>query len=513
MSLLRFRGIDCGCGSTIGGTCLIERAWRLLPGGWCVLLAAAVADPDRAIGRLDILTAGERATILREWNDTARISGEIAAVLMRHPAVAQAAVVAREEQGSRQLVGYVVPAADLVPAAEEMRAHVAACLPDYMVPSAYVVLERLPLTASGKLDRSALPAPEVTSVLRRAPCTPQEEVLCGLFAEVLGVERVGIDDNFFGLGGHSLLAMQLIGRIRSTLDTQIPIRRLFENPTVERLSRSIGVGYSQHSGFDALLPLRAAGNSRPLFCIHPEIGLSWSYSRLLQHIPPEHPIYGLQAGTFARPGNTPASIEEMAREYLHLIRSIQPVGPYNLLGWSFGGLVAHAIATQLQSEGQEIALLALVDSYPRNGAIAPLSSAIPDAPVRALRCNATEGELCSMLLDLQRAGHAPFMLKAKDLDVIRAVVSNNVRLVTTFPRRRFVGEALMFTAANIDAQPPVDSWRHFIAGRLVIHSIDCVHERMMDAWPASEIGRVLASEFGRQGHGHLRREGGQLGGL
>ena len=251
----------------------------------------------------------------------------------------------------------------IAPAA--LREHLRASLPDYMVPSAIIALDELPLTPNGKLDRRALPEPELAPThARRAPRTPQEEILCGLFAEVLGVERVGIDDNFFELGGHSLLAIRLISRIRSSMDAEISIRSLFEAPTVEALTKRLTRGRPALSDFEVLLPIRPAGSKLPLFCIHDAGGFSWPYSKLIRHIPPEHPIYGLQARNLTQRARRPRSIDEMAEDYLSFIRKIQPHGPYNLLGWSFGGLVAHAIATQLQSMGEEVALLALLDSYP-----------------------------------------------------------------------------------------------------------------------------------------------------
>src|SRR5262249_14015022 len=149
---------------------------------------------------------------------------------------------ARVGGGGWQLVGYVVMAAGGQADAAGLRAHVGARLPDYMVPSAIVVLERLPLTANGKLDRAALPAPQVRAGVVRLARNPREELLCALFAEVLGLERVGIEDDFFALGGHSLLATRLISRIRSSLDVEVSIRSLFEAPTVAGVVERLGDG-------------------------------------------------------------------------------------------------------------------------------------------------------------------------------------------------------------------------------------------------------------------------------
>ncbi|MFZ1883112.1 MAG: thioesterase domain-containing protein, partial [Rhodoplanes sp.] len=427
--------------------------------------------------------------------------GEIEAALLTHAGVLQAVVLVREDQpGKARLVGYVVAAAgaDAGVDAEALRAHLLRRLPDYMVPSAFVFVARFPLTANGKLDRGALPAPEAEAGrVYRGPRTPAEEILCSLFAEVLGVPRVGIDDNFFALGGHSLLATRLISRIRTTLDVELAIRVLFEAPTVEGLARRLDEGTPTRSDFDVLLPLRSRGSLRPLFCMHPAAGLSLPYSRLVSHIPSGHPIFGLQSHSFGQQGPLLDTVEEIAAEYLSIIRQVQPAGPYNLLGWSFGGLVAHAMATELQSQGEEVALLALLDSYPfnRETVLRERGEAVEKEVIFA---GAVDNPLRETLETLHRDGFLRAALKERDHRAIMDAFEHNARIMRAFVPRRFNGDVLLFVASAGEIRPPIDSWKPYVNGLIQVYPIDCTHDQMMDPLAAKEIGRVLAAELGEQ---------------
>lgn len=313
----------------------------------------------RADGSLDYVGRADHQVKIRGF----RIElGEIEAALVQHPQLEDAAVIVREDQpGDKRLAAYVIPSEETFDTAE-LRRYAAERLPDYMVPAAFVTMKELPLTPNGKLDRKALPAPDfAAAVTGRGPRTPQEEILCDLFMEVLHLPRVGIDDRFFDLGGHSLLAVQLMSRIREALGVELSIGNLFEAPTVAGLAERLEMGSSQ-SALDVLLPLRTSGDKPPLFCVHPAGGLSWCYAGLMTNIGTDYPIYGLQARGIGQREELPKTLDDMAADYIKQIRTVQPKGPYHLLGWSLGGNVVQAMATQLQNQGEEVSLLVMLDA-------------------------------------------------------------------------------------------------------------------------------------------------------
>ncbi|MFF8594381.1 non-ribosomal peptide synthase/polyketide synthase [Streptomyces sp. NPDC015220] len=431
--------------------------------------------------------------------------GEIEAVLALCPGVAQAAVVVREDQpDDKRLVAYLVPAPQGAPEAAELSDRLRRELPEYMVPSAFVTLEALPLTGNGKLDRAALPAPDYGAPgSGRGPRTPREQLLCGLFAQVLGREQVHIDDSFFDLGGHSLLAARLVSRVRETLGVEVGLRTLFEAPTVAGLTERL-VMNDPADALDVLLPLRTTGSRTPLFCVHPGGGISWSYSGLLNHIGSEHPVYAIQARGLGRPEPRPESFEEMAADYADQIRKIQPEGPYLLLGWSAGGLIAHAVACELQARGERTALLAILDAYPVKD-VRFEELPVPterDVLVGVLDCDPDELGDRPLTYDevagiLRERGSALAGLTGPQIEVVVDIMINNAKLAVDFVPGRFDGDLLLFNSTidrdKDDAGP--GTWRPYVTGRIESHEITTRHDRMTQAGSLSQIGPILAARL------------------
>ncbi|MEJ2858233.1 MULTISPECIES: amino acid adenylation domain-containing protein [unclassified Saccharothrix] len=394
-------------------------------------------------------------------------SGEVEAVLVGHPAVTQAAVVPREDTpGLLRLVAYVV-GDDVEPA--ELRRYAAERLPDYMVPPAYVPLERIPRTTNGKLDRAALPAPDLSAtVAGRVPRDHREAVLCGLFAELLGLREVGIDDDFFSLGGHSLLVARLIGRVRAEFGVSIGIRTVFEAPTVAKLVPKLGT--DPGGSFDAVLPLRTGGSGPALFCVAPATGLAWSFAALLAHLP-DQPVYGLQ------PVEEFASVAEMAACFVRQVRAVQPEGPYRVLGASFGGLVAHEMAVQLTEAGETVELVALLDSF-------PFPAEWRDLPP------AGDDEVAALLGDLD----------VTEFALVRKAFARNSALGFAWTPRRFDGPVLLFeaTEGKTPDWPGPASWESHVDG-VTVHRLVTTHNGMVTARALAWVGAVLALS------GELRR--------
>jgi aspartate racemase len=273
-----------------------------------------------------------------------------------------------------RLIAYVVPRVRSGGSiSAELRDFLSQKLPEYMVPGSFMILDSLPLTASGKLNRRALPV--VESLETRAgetqivaPETPLQNSLTAIWSELLGVKAIGINDNFFELGGHSLLAVRLFAQIEKRLGKRLPLATLFQAPTVAQLAGAIQKDWTaEWSSLVAINPIertQPTESKPPLFCVHALGGNVLEYYDLARHLGPEQPFYGLQSIGLdgSRPPHT--RVEEMAAHYIKEMRELQPEGPYFIGGRSLGGIVAFEMAQQLKAQSQAIGLLALLDTYP-----------------------------------------------------------------------------------------------------------------------------------------------------
>ncbi|MFC9592343.1 amino acid adenylation domain-containing protein [Streptomyces sp. NPDC056944] len=422
--------------------------------------------------------------------------GEVERALAAHPSAGQVLVVVREDRpGDKTLVGYVVPRAGTAVTEAELLAGARATLPEHLVPSAVVVLDALPLTVNGKPDRAALPAPHRPAAVEggRRPRNAREEVLCALFAEILDVPRVGIDDNFFALGGHSLLGVRLVNRVRGVLGIERTVRDLFRLPTPAGL-----LGSPDDDGTAAalgvLLPLSTRGTRRPLFCVHPGTGVGWAYAGLAAHLGDDQPLYALQARALSEPGHRPRSVEEMAEDYLEQIRQVQPWGPYRLLGWSYGGLVAHTMAVRLREAGERVELLALMDVHQTGpGSV----SVLPPEERTGTAAPTDPGELATAMEDIRRedpvlAGFSDAELRA----VLRASETHAALMARHVPG---VADAdtLFFTARrpNEPEGALAATWIPFTEGVVDNHTLECGHLHMAEPEPLENIGRIVAEKL------------------
>ena len=456
--------------------------------------------------------------------------GEIESMLLEHPAVDQAVVVAREDRpGVQTLVGYLVANGGATLDPGEVRGRLARRLPDYMVPSALVTLPALPVTVNGKLDSAALPAPERRTVPGRPPTTATEQALAQTFCSVLGLDSVGADDDFFELGGNSIATIQIVSSARK-LGLELTAAEVFVRRTVAALSESVDSrgtrsggstvgqlsdryragGFDQDSldPFGPVLPIRPRGSLPPLFCIHGGLGLSLPYLGLAEYIDDRRPILGLQSPELSRTAGPAASIEEQAESYLERIRALQPEGPYHLLGWSYGGLLAHELAVRLQDGGQRVDYLAVLDAFPYNhGLDGPppdrrqlLTEILEYLGLQQLLGDGSAELDTTSVAEALRAHGGPFArLQTTDIELFIQVMEGHVAQVEHFVPGRFDGGMTLFVATPgrtaKETAAAARRWLPNIGGTVRTHEVDHAHDHLMHPGAQARIGGIVDSEL------------------
>ncbi|OIK05271.1 non-ribosomal peptide synthetase [Streptomyces monashensis] len=408
--------------------------------------------------------------------------GEIEQTLAGHPGVAQAVVVVRDyQEGDQRIVGYVVPEPDARIGADELSAYLRERLPQYMVPAAVISLAEIPLTSNGKLDRRALPSQDSDTAGSREPRNAYEERLCALFAELLGRERVGVDDGFFALGGHSLLATRLSVRIRKQFDIDIPIRTIIKYPTVAELAALMlagGVPADDADTFAVVLPLNGdpGTGKAPVWFVHGGGGLGWAYYSFALHLR-DRPAYALQSRGSDGVETPAGSAAEMIDDYVTQILRIQPEGPFNLVGWSYGGTVVQAVADALDRRGHEVALVAVLDAQPGGHGFGQVHAGKESSDYRA----ELEDDFSQYIRMGDRQGF---------LDTMSKVLANNTALMTEFESPVYRGDVLYFDAALEDTSY-AHLWRPYVLGSLEVHDMRATHHEMHMPAPVAEFFEVV----------------------
>ncbi|WP_353151936.1 amino acid adenylation domain-containing protein [Pollutimonas bauzanensis] len=435
--------------------------------------------------------------------------GEIEAVLAGADGVRHVAVIAREDSpGNLQIVAYLVGTLPGAGIDADVLSHAATRLPDYMLPAALVWLDALPVTVNGKLNRKALPAPRFQSKAGRPPLSDNEIYVAGLFTNILERPALSANDDFFDLGGHSLLAARLALQVRNDRGHDFTLGALFEHPTVARLAAYLDdldatetiAGPAE--GFGPTITLRTGIAAKPaLFCIHPAGGLSWCYGALARALKGQRTVYGLQAPALGAQHRTePADLGVMAAGYVDTILALQPQGPYHLSGWSVGGIIAHAMATELQRRGHQVGVLAMLDAYPsdswKNQPPPP-----PDAVYKALLHIAGHDPDTLQDVPMTRAGVIGFLRRSAHplgelndgmLEGVFDVVASNNRLVRQHQHDLYRGQVLYFRAAldHKDEDLFPTHWNPYVTS-LDVHDIPSLHAHLTGADAITAIAPVL----------------------
>jgi nonribosomal peptide synthetase MxcG len=443
---------------------------------------------------------------------------EIETALLKLSGIREAAVVGHVlPSGIKRLCAHLV--ADLPhQSVQVLRQHLAQILPAAIVPSGFIFSDRLPRTSTGKLDRAALRSlhPEWISGDDLVSTTPLESLVLRVWKEVLAQDGVSIQDDFFELGGQSLQTLQVANRLASELRQDISVNTIFRHPTVAELSRALAAKIDlvnepalmelehipttqppsdEQNLLSPILAITTQGQNLPLFCIHPAAGISWCYVGLARYLGAQQPLYGLQSfglsHTESPQYQSPSpTLLEVAEGYIGLIRQIQSQGPYHLLGWSVGGIIAQTIATLLQRQDEEVRLLALLDAYPSHQwrnldpstdseALAALLQVVGNTRLAPSQMPREREEMLALL---RHGNPALERLDASTIAALLDTAKHNINLARQSPLPDpYRGQLVFFSATQNrpDSSLTHRMWKPFIEGKIENYDLDCDHAGIM----------------------------------
>jgi amino acid adenylation domain-containing protein len=402
--------------------------------------------------------------------------GDIEAALRQHPQLREAVVDVYEPfPGDKRLAAYLVLKKDPTPSIAELRDFIKEKMPEFMIPSAFVFLDALPITPNGKLDRKNLPSPDIREQVSNegfiSPRNPVEKQLAGIWGKILRINHIGVRDNFFELGGYSLLAIQVIIEVNKLLNISLPLSVIYQSPTIEELGLTISSGNRQPSSY-SLVPIQTQGSRPPLFAIHT------SLLDLPPHLGKDQPLYFLRYGMAGEINNHPIRLpllEDLASHYIEELQQVQPRGPYYLIGYSFGGVIAYEMACQLVANGHQVNLVGLLDTCLTKGE----STKLPLSWVIHKFIRQTPSQFMARVKD-----KIEWLLMPKELSTDfwphTYTLGPDVVCRNAYHPKNYNGHLTLFQASELESMfyslaPPEQAWKELIGDRLEVHHIPGEH--------------------------------------
>ena len=438
--------------------------------------------------------------------------GEIESLLMEYPGVHEAIVVVNESlAGEKRLVAYVVPREGVTLTREKLQRFLKERLPDYMVPTALALLEELPQTSHGKVDRKALASRRLitrsTAEKYIAPRDAIELQLVHLWEKLLGASPIGVTENFFQLGGHSLAGVRLMSQIQRLFGLELPLSTLFQEATIASLATVLRQQEAQIT-FTPLVAIQPDGSRPPLFCVHPSGGEVLCYTNLARHLGSDQPVYGLRAPDPQRQ-ESGLSLSEMASLYREAICALQPGGSYFLAGWSMGGVIAFEMAQQLEAQGQHVAFLGLFDSYlppapTDDNEHTLLRKFVGDlAGLSEMTFTSTETEMPAdidealhyLLLEVQQAHLLPVDVDVSYIKRLFSTFKRNIDALCRYRPEPYAGEISLFQASAFSGGDQVElthGWHNF-AARTTPQAVPGNHYTMLRDPQVEVLAREVSS--------------------